>query len=573
LPTLHDNVGVVTATAGTGTVTLGAAIDDSYYTFAEAGVPNGAEVIALYKDGLDVEYSVGIYSSAGPTLTRATVRSSKIGGTAGTSKINLSGSATVQLVAMAADLLGGADTEIQYNNSGVMDGDPNLAWIAANGLQNKKKETLGSHAAFGVNTVLPGDLVNGYTYGTDGDLNINTFYSGDIASVESVTIGPGVEHTGVGNSFLYGIDVTPGINTNSTGPFAQFYGLYVGPNNYGSGNLDIATGIEGYIWNQGGGDIASMAGMSFQLHHYGAGEVAEARTIRATSPGGAGDILDLAGVYIGDHSGIGSVSSNNIVSKGASSLNVFEGNFRNEGHAAIGNEATIGFIVANPGDPTLEGTFADVSILTLNEYFTGDLSTDPHSGLSIIGGSRHTGVNPASSFGLSLNWAVNTDSTGDFSQLRGLNFNGGNFGSGDVTELIGIEVFADHEGSGTVTNMYGVRSFVEGVAGSITNAHAGYFEVLNDGATYTNVHGVYIPDHSGIGATISNNITSKGASSKNLFEGSVLIDTFIELAEMAAPAAPAANKGRLFMQDNGSGKTQIAVRFPSGAVQVIATEP
>ena len=49
---------------------------------------------------------------------------------------------------------------------------------------------------------------------------------------------------------------------------------------------------------------------------------------------------------------------------------------------------------------------------------------------------------------------------------------------------------------------------------------------------------------------------------------------FVEMSEMAAdPSAPAANKARYFTRDNGSGKTQACVRFPSGAVQVLATEP
>lgn len=47
-----------------------------------------------------------------------------------------------------------------------------------------------------------------------------------------------------------------------------------------------------------------------------------------------------------------------------------------------------------------------------------------------------------------------------------------------------------------------------------------------------------------------------------------------EMPEQAsAPAAPAANSGRIFFQDNGAGKTQMCVRFNTGAVQVIATEP
>lgn len=48
----------------------------------------------------------------------------------------------------------------------------------------------------------------------------------------------------------------------------------------------------------------------------------------------------------------------------------------------------------------------------------------------------------------------------------------------------------------------------------------------------------------------------------------------IEMAEQAAdPAAPATGTARLFCRDNGSGKTQVCVRFPTGAIQVLSTEP
>jgi hypothetical protein len=47
-----------------------------------------------------------------------------------------------------------------------------------------------------------------------------------------------------------------------------------------------------------------------------------------------------------------------------------------------------------------------------------------------------------------------------------------------------------------------------------------------------------------------------------------------EMMEMAAdPAAPAADKARLFVRDNGAGKTQLCVRFATGAVVVLATQP
>jgi len=50
-------------------------------------------------------------------------------------------------------------------------------------------------------------------------------------------------------------------------------------------------------------------------------------------------------------------------------------------------------------------------------------------------------------------------------------------------------------------------------------------------------------------------------------------DCYVDMQEQTAPAAPAANNGRLYMKDNGSGKTQYVVKFNTGAEQVIATQP
>jgi hypothetical protein len=56
------------------------------------------------------------------------------------------------------------------------------------------------------------------------------------------------------------------------------------------------------------------------------------------------------------------------------------------------------------------------------------------------------------------------------------------------------------------------------------------------------------------------------------FAGKVYTTSFHEMTEIASPAAPAANKARLFLRDSGS-KTQLCVRFSSGAIQVLATQP
>lgn len=47
----------------------------------------------------------------------------------------------------------------------------------------------------------------------------------------------------------------------------------------------------------------------------------------------------------------------------------------------------------------------------------------------------------------------------------------------------------------------------------------------------------------------------------------------IELQEMTAPSAPPSNGARLFVEDNGAGKTRLMVRFASGATQQLAIEP
>ncbi len=67
-------------------------------------------------------------------------------------------------------------------------------------------------------------------------------------------------------------------------------------------------------------------------------------------------------------------------------------------------------------------------------------------------------------------------------------------------------------------------------------------------------------------------------SNQVVIGNSSILETFfsggcLKLVEMTEPAAPSANTGVLYLKDNGSGKTQFCVRFPTGAVQVIATEP
>ena len=57
------------------------------------------------------------------------------------------------------------------------------------------------------------------------------------------------------------------------------------------------------------------------------------------------------------------------------------------------------------------------------------------------------------------------------------------------------------------------------------------------------------------------------------FDGSVRVSAYTDIDEIGVPGRPSKNTARLFARDDGSGKTQLCVRFHTGAVQVIAIEP
>jgi hypothetical protein len=98
--TLANRVKVETSTTGTGTITLGSAVD-TFQTFADGGVTNGQTVrYTIEDDNGGWEIGSGVYSSTGPTLTRLPSESSN-----GDAAINLSGSARVFITAAAQDIL------------------------------------------------------------------------------------------------------------------------------------------------------------------------------------------------------------------------------------------------------------------------------------------------------------------------------------------------------------------------------------------------------------------------------------------------------------------------------------
>lgn len=142
-----DRVAFKTATTGTGTVNVGDAVSDAFLTPAEAGAQDADAPIAyIILDGADFEIGTGTYNTGSPpTFSRDTVVVSKVGGTAGTSKLNLSGNAEVRFGLGATELNAviqkldgiesGADVTDATNVAAagaVMDGD-----FSSNGLMTR----------------------------------------------------------------------------------------------------------------------------------------------------------------------------------------------------------------------------------------------------------------------------------------------------------------------------------------------------------------------------------------------------------------------------------------------------
>lgn len=137
---------MTTATAGTGTITLGSAVAP-FITFAAAGVQNNDVVAYSIIDGANSEMGYGTYSAAGPTLTR-NLRKSSTG-----ALLNLSGSAIVRLTPGREDIIN-PDGSIAFvanldmgSNKIINVTDPSAAQDAAtkNYVDNATAGITGSH--------------------------------------------------------------------------------------------------------------------------------------------------------------------------------------------------------------------------------------------------------------------------------------------------------------------------------------------------------------------------------------------------------------------------------------------
>ena len=103
--------------------------------------------------------------------------------------------------------------------------------------------------------------------------------------------------------------------------------------------------------------------------------------------------------------------------------------------------------------------------------------------------------------------------------------------------------------------------YVPNVSGGLgSRFHTLRMNSAGTGQEYATTSAAYA-NLTGIGTIATQNLTA------------IALTGSLSSIEMATPSAPASNSGILFFADNGAGKTQLQVRFPTGVIQVLATEP
>jgi len=203
----------------------------------------------------------------------------------------------------------------------------------------------------------------------------------------------------------------------------------------------------------------------------------------------------------------------------------------------------------------------NASVTANNSIAIGDSATVAHSGSLAIGGTAATGGTDSTLVGHGTTGAINSVVVGK----AGVGANN--------------SVVVGKSANIIATKTTGVAVGYQASAGSLATAVGS-----NAGATLDNATAVGNASvaSGALSSVLGNAATSShsrsvalGSSTATTSADQVAIGPrHVELMRIAADAGPPAASGaRLYTKDNGSGKTQLCVRFTTGAVVVIATEP
>ncbi len=194
-----------TSTTGTGTITLGSALT-GFQTFDGAGVTNGQTVRYVIEDGDNFEIGSGAYTTSGTTLARGATESSN-----SDNAINLSGSATVFIAAVAADIFTN-DGSRSLTTTGVITGGT---------VEATADTSAGDNAAMG-HTSVEGLILTGQ--GSTNDVTIKNDADADVLEIPTGTtnvtvagnLGVGGTVTATGTSVFATLDISGDVDVDGT---------------------------------------------------------------------------------------------------------------------------------------------------------------------------------------------------------------------------------------------------------------------------------------------------------------------------------------------------------------------
>lgn len=365
---------------------------------------------------------------------------------------------------------------------------------------------------------------------------------------------------------------------------------------------------------------ASAGSFAITSNATGRGEIfssSGSQWVSQTSPGG----VSIGGAVTGGTSGsIPFISATGLLSQDNPNLfwNDTENQLKLWGNSYI-NEYIDFCLSVSDGNPAWYGGlyrditksryFIDVepSINFTSDYLTATgIFSVVYGKTSATGGSLYGAYTGANSYGNTTGGMTLVGIRG-FAYVRSQNeeeayggwfeaFEGGNSGGTNTTPLYGIYASAagGHNGTtplqvagkfistnlgggglGIITEARGIEIIIDG-APSLTNYGTTKGIALQgwtaaSGGTWETSYGIYADTSIDRGAT--KYFIYSLSNSPSLFTGEMILGSKLTMTEQTAPAAPAANGGVLYLEDNGSGKTRLMVRFATGASQQIAIEP
>jgi hypothetical protein len=229
---------------------------------------------------------------------------------------------------------------------------------------------------------------------------------------------------------------------------------------------------------------------------------------------------------------------------------------RNAGAAGIG--AAIQAIgVSNTGLEASTDSATKVALKATNSTAGGTVALFENTSGSIAGpavraytgGGSDADVHPSGDY---------ADAGGEFAGYNG---------------VIGASTSDGYGVLGLSPNGYGVRAVSTSSFGVYATSTTNY-GVRGSSSSSTGVYGSSTSSYGVRGASADGiGVYGQSSSSYAVYAaGRAAVSQYLDVSEMLAPANPATNIARLFVRDDGAGKTQLCVIFPTGAVQVIKTE-